>query len=144
MNKFLLGLVYHRKEVLQGDIVNSGGVPVGADSGDEPVIRTYFHPETHLLELAWNHVGHDQMGPRPLGLSQQGLWGGENYLGSGTFFAKVESEYFPVHLWLDAHQHPYYYCHERGTPSVHGNKVHADGGHRECSGVYRNHCIKIT
>jgi hypothetical protein len=47
--------------------------------------------------------------------------------------AKVESEYFPVHLRLEGHQYAYYcwsWCcwHEPGTPSPYMNKVHADRG----------------
>src|SRR5215204_6519956 len=143
MSKFLLGLIHRCKQVLQRDIVN-GGVSAVSDSRVEPVIPTEFHPqEHHLLELGRNLIGDDQVGLCTQGLGLQGLCGGEDHLGAGALLADVESEYFPVHLRLYSHQYAYYYlrCHERGTPSVHENKVHAHEGHRDHSRVYRNYCI---
>ena len=105
MNKFLLGLVYDRKQVLQGDIVEGVGVPIGADSRlKKHVMSMYFHPEdAQLLEHRWNLPGKDQMRPRTPGFLLKGLWGDEDYPGSGALLTKLKSEYFPVHLWLDSH-----------------------------------------
>src|SRR5829696_10180153 len=50
---------------------------------------------------------------RLLSLGFEGLCRGKNYISPGALLADVESEYFPVHLWLYSHQYAYYYyCHE--------------------------------
>src|SRR5215204_650117 len=136
MSKLLLCLVYYRKQVLQGDIWDSCGVPIVSDSRHQRIIHMHFHPEevAHcLLEHGWNLVGDDQMELRLLSLGFEGLCRGKNYVSPGALLADVESEYFPVHLRLYSHQYAYYYCHERSAPFVHEKRSMPHGGHRDRS-----------